>query len=263
MMRFMRTTTLIFLVFLPFAALQAQDDTPEEEQEIRRYSVEMIIFKYAQEVAPGSEIFPAETPVVDEPVVEDESLLAAEEPAEEPLEETTRRLRNIELVRLADSEFTMNEIMDRLQRLDVYEPVMHFGWAQATWPQGETRTIDLGSLGRLPQGLDGSLKLYLSRYLHLVVDLQLEAPDSASVIPGRDDPEPGYGDYRTFNAMGQIDEPRPVRYRINENRIFRSGELRYFDHPKFGVLARVTRVAEQEQEAVEPANAELLGYPAE
>lgn len=259
MMRFMKVKTLIFLVFLPFAALHAQDDIAEEEQEIRRYSVEMIIFKYAQEVAPGSEIFPADRPVIDEPLLEDESLL----PEEEPLEEIERRLRNIELIRLTESEYTMNDIMDRLQRLDVYVPIMHFGWTQTTWPQGETRDIDLGSMGRLPKGLGGTLKLYLDRYLHLVVDLQLDAPESANVVPGRDDPRSGYSDYRTLNAMGETDEPRQVRYRINENRIFRSGELRYFDHPKFGVLARVTRVEEQQQEPVEPDTAELLGYPPE
>lgn len=259
MMRFMKITTLIFLVFLPFAALLAQDDIAEEEQEIRRYTVEMIIFKYAQEVTPGSEIFPADKPVIDEAVLEDKSLL----PEEEPREEIEQRLRNIDLIRLTESEYTMNEIMDRLRRLDVYEPVMHFGWTQSTWPQGETRDIDLGSMGRLPKGLGGTLKLYLSRYLHLVVDLQLDAPEPANIVPGRDDPGSGYGDYRTLDAMGRMDEHRPVRYRINENRIFRSGELRYFDHPKFGVLAKVTRVEEQTQEPVEPDTTELLGYPAE
>jgi len=259
MMRIMKTTTFICLTLLSFVAPLAQDDISEEEQEIRRYSVEMIIFKYAQEVAPGSEIFPADKPIIDGPVFEDESLPLEED----PLEEITRRLRDIELVPLPQSEYTMNEIMDRLQRLDVYDPVMHFGWTQTTWPQGETRDIDLGSMGRLPKGLGGTLKLYLSRYLHLVIDLQLDAPESANVVPGRDDPRSGYGDYRTLNSMGEMDEPGPVRYRINENRIFRSGELRYFDHPKFGVLAKVTRVEEQQQEAVEPDTTELLGYPAE
>ena len=259
MMRIMKTTTFICLMLLSFVAPLAQDDIAEEEQEIRRYSVEMIIFKYAQEVAPGSEIFPADKPIIDDPVFEDESLPLEED----PLEEIARRLRDIELVPLPQSEYTMNETMDRLRRLDVYDPVMHFGWTQTTWPQGETRFIDLGSMGRLPKGLGGTLKLYLSRYLHLVVDLQLDAPESANVVPGRDDPRSGYGDYRTLNAMGEMDEPSPVRYRINENRIFRSGELRYFDHPKFGVLAKVTRVEEQQQEPVEPDTTELLGYPAE
>ena len=113
-------------------------------------------------------------------------------------------------------------------------------------------------MGRLPKGLDGSLKLYLSRYLHLVLDLQLDAPESAIR-----NATSNYGDYRTTNKFGELDGPRPVRYRIKENRIFRSGELRYFDHPKFGVLAKVTRVVEKAQEPAEPGNTELLGYPAE
>ncbi len=63
----------------------------------------------------------------------------------------------------------------------------------------------------------------------------------------------------TSDSTGAFAELRPVRYRISEDRIFRSGELRYFDHPKFGVLARITRAD------VAPATdqTELLGYPAE
>ena len=37
----------------------------------------------------------------------------------------------------------------------------------------------------------------------------------------------------------------------------KNGELRYFDHPKFGVLAQVSRVEEEEP----PEDSELLGYP--
>jgi hypothetical protein len=37
----------------------------------------------------------------------------------------------------------------------------------------------------------------------------------------------------------------------------KNGELRYFDHPKFGLLARVSRVEEEEP----PEDGELLGYP--
>ena len=256
-MRFMRKTILICLMCSLFTVAQAQDAPVEEEREIRRYTVEMIIFKYAQEVATGSEIFPADRPIVDDHVFDEESLL----PETVPLEEIPRRLRDIKLTRLRNDEYTMGEIMSRLQRLDVYVPVMHFGWTQTTWPKEETRAIELASMGRVPEGLDGTLKLYLSRFLHLVVDLKLDAPETRNPISGRDDPTSGYGDYRTRTEYRGIDEPGPVRFRINEDRIFRSGELRYFDHPKFGVLAKVMRV--EEQETAEPENLELLGYPAQ
>ena len=54
-----------------------------------------------------------------------------------------------------------------------------------------------------------------------------------------------------------------MRYAIREDRIFKSGDLRYFDHPKFGVLAKITRVEEEPEEALESAETELLGYPAQ
>ncbi|MBT8090899.1 MAG: peptidoglycan binding protein CsiV [Gammaproteobacteria bacterium] len=253
----MKTAAMIGLVFLPFVAAQSQDDIAGEEQEIRRYAVEVIIFKYAQEVAPGSEIFPADEPILEDPGQEDDSSLFGDE----PLEEIPRRFHDIELTRLTESEYTMNETMDRLERLDVYDPVMHFGWSQATWPEEYTRPIEIGSMGRLPEGLSGTLKLYLSRFLHLVVDLQLDAPESANRLSGRNDAMSGYGDSGTFTSSAEFEGARPIRYRINEDRIFRSGELRYFDHPKFGMLAKVTRVEEEEPEPAEPDDTELLGYP--
>jgi hypothetical protein len=56
----------------------------------------------------------------------------------------------------------------------------------------------------------------------------------------------------------------PIRYRIEEDRIVRNGELRYFDHPKFGVLAKITRVEKQEPEEFEEEfEEELLGFDGE
>jgi hypothetical protein len=149
----------------------------------------------------------------------------------------------------------MTEILGRLERLDVYEPIMHFGWTQATWPEEQTEAIPLHRFAEVPEGLDGTLTLYLSRFLHLVVDLQLDAPQEEDVEYR---PTPGYGDYaalQDYDAQG----PLPVRYRIQENRILRNGELRYYDHPKFGLLAKVTRVEEEEEE--DSGTGELLGYP--
>jgi len=128
-----------------------------------------------------------------------------------------------------------------------------------------TEPIELASLAVPPDGLEGRLTLYLSRYLHLVVDLQLDAEDAGS---GLDDEVSNYGDYRTTNELtinefGDVVTPGPVRYRIQENRILRNGELRYFDHPKFGVLAKVLRVDEDAEQAPELEDTELLGYPVE
>ncbi len=39
----------------------------------------------------------------------------------------------------------------------------------------------------------------------------------------------------------------------------KNGELRYFDHPKFGVLAKVTRVEEPEEEDTGDDTGALVG----
>jgi hypothetical protein len=121
---------------------------------------------------------------------------------------------------------------------------MHFGWTQATWPEEQTEPLSLYRFATPPADLRGSLTLYLSRFLHLVVDLQLDANVPSPL------------DFSTIQP-----QRGPVRYVINENRILKNGELRYYDHPKFGVLAKVTRVEEDEEE--DPEESELLGYGTE
>lgn len=267
----------LLLTLLAMAPAQAQEIEVEEQPEVRRYAVEVIIFRYAQDVSTGSEIFEADEPVVEAPLLEEGSLLPEAEnpllsmPSEAPIDEPVDALlqdpepeRDIGFMILEEDQYTMGEVMGHIDRLEVYDLLMHFGWIQATWPEEETDAIELASLATPPEGLDGNVTLYLSRYLHLVVNLQLDAPPADTGSTEFDDPMVNYGDYRTLNEIGNYQPPGAVRYRIEEDRIFRSGELRYFDHPKFGVLAKVTRVEEEEPtETQDATETELLGYPGE
>lgn len=256
-MRRLTTGLLATLLALPLFAQDAP--VMQEEIEIRRYTVEVIVFRYAQDVSTGSEVFPPDEP--EEPELLEEVLSVIEEPVPEPAEaqvqeEEAELLPDIEFVLLAEEDYQMDEIFERLERLDVYEPLMHFGWTQATWPEDQTEPLSLHRFARPPEGLDGQLTLYLGRFLHLVVDLQLAAApptDDGNEVP------PGVTDFDALRDFESPESQRPVYYRILEDRILKSDELRYYDHPKFGVLARVTRVEEEEEEPDE----ELLGYPLE
>jgi hypothetical protein len=240
---------------LPAAAQELPGDIEPEEPEVRRYTVEMIVFLYAQDVSTGSEIFPGDEPESAAlPLGED--IVVIDETRETPAADR-EPLPDMELVLLDRADFQLGDIMDRFRRLDVYKPVMHFGWTQATWPEEQTEAIPLHRLARPPAELDGELTLYLSRFLHLVVDLQLEAPKTRTI--NVDDQE-RLGDVQTVGGLlDEVNSQLPVYYRIDENRILKNGELRYYDHPKFGVLAKVTRV----EEAEEPGEVELLGYGSE
>jgi hypothetical protein len=241
----MLKVTTVLLATLFALPLFAQDDpNPGADTEVTRYTAEVIIFRYTQDVSTGSEIFLPDE--VEKPeLFEDATPVPDTRPAPLP---------DIELTLLGDDDLGMDEILDRLRRLGAYDPLMHFGWTQATWPEDQTAPLPLRRFARPPAGLDGHLTLYLGRFLHLVVDLQLEASQPASA-GGRQ--PPGIGDYESMQDFEAPAAARPIFYRIQEDRILRSGELRYYDHPKFGVLARVTRVEDDEEEP----EGELLGYP--
>ncbi len=81
---------------------------------------------------------------------------------------------------------------------------------------------------RAPAWLEGTLTVSVNRYLHLEADLLYD-----SGAPRR----PG-GLLGIFSAFAP--EPAPHRFRLQQKRRMRSGELHYFDHPRFGLIALVT-----------------------
>ena len=94
--------------------------------------------------------------------------------------------------------------------------------------------------------VDGTLTLFLKNYLHLVVDLTREQRIEI-IQPVYRQEKPSYSGYPDRNDRGYSTvDTQIIHYRIQEDRLFRSGQLRYYDHPKFGVLATVNRVEEEE-----------------
>ena len=270
----------------------AQDDPIGEPPKPRRYTVEVIVFSYAADVSVGTEIFPPDAP----PPAEDELLLdelamnpegiaidAAGEPipeftdatvAEEldetvtdaEAEEAIPELLATEPVLMIDDEFSLQRVLDRLELLEAYRPIMHAGWTQATLPLEESTALDLAYFGEPPTGLSGSFTLYLGRYLHLVVDLTLDAVPGETHADGNREPVVMFGDEVVEYDIGLTEETGDVRYRIQEDRIVKNGDVRYFDHPKFGVVAKIMRIEEPEEEPgidVEPASAPLVAVPVE
>ncbi len=257
------------------AELLPGEETGETVEPVRRYTVELIIFSYGEGASAGTETWIADEPAIEvAPDPADDDYFDSDfsefpEPGEELEEIATpaiaRRYMDLELVLLDTDTFTMNEIYDKLVELDAYEPIMRAGWTQPTYEKDMTASIGLRTLGDPPPGLDGTLMLYLGRYLHLVVDLTMDkdAPlssppeeTSASVLT--------FGDSRIQNEYELIDQygellPPPIRYRISEDRIMKNGDIRYFDHPKFGVIAKITRVEETEEEIIDDTEDLLPG----
>ena len=232
-----------------------------EIEEIREYSVELIVFEYVGAAAGSVEIFDPEP--LPEPEAEPDlsvtlpdQLTAKRERVEDLPAEGRVRSRlvsgepeELELIptfeqsglRLLPAEqFQLTGAYDRLVRLDAYRPLIHAGWIQPTVEQAETTPVRLRRISDPPLRLDGTVSLYLSRFLHLVVDLALEKQGGAAGMTADRPYQPSYGSERYAYGLPII---QPSTYfRIQEDRIMRTDEVRYFDHPKFGVIARVARI---------------------
>jgi hypothetical protein len=109
-----------------------------------------------------------------------------------------------------------------------YTPLLHGGWVQPGLPESDARPFDLAMLGATNPV--GSIRLYLSRFLH--VDLDVSYQDVVGAVPATPP--------ALTNELAEV--PIAPRYHLTADRTTRSGELHYFDHPAFGVLVKVTPV---------------------
>jgi Peptidoglycan-binding protein, CsiV len=261
----MKTIAALMLTLLSATYAVAQQPGTDEQaapEEPKSYTVEVVIFTYAEPVGVGTEIFPPDAPepaaLPDEETgqaADDETGAAAPPDSAVPATAATGdEAPAFAFHVLTSDEYTMQDILDRLHRLDVYRTVMHFGWTQPALSRDETTPIELRTFGDPPAGLDGNFTLYLSRFLHLVVDLSLEADTAAPT----DQPVAGFGDDR--DRTGPEQAQLPVHYRIEENRIVKSGDIRYFDHPKFGVVAKVTRVDDADEKSAHADGPQSLAF---
>jgi hypothetical protein len=264
-----------------------------EEEVVREYSVEMIIFEYVGSAAGASELFepdpPAEPifeapvdengfildfpqePLAESPPAVEELPLTIDDPQADEIEEPFVLMPGEELeliptleqsgVRfLEPGEYQLSAAYEKLVNLDAYRPLMHTAWEQPVYEMEDTEPLHLRRIGDPPLRLDGSVSLYLSRFLHLVVDVSLEHK-SPQAVPAADPRDRYFGDRRSRSSFGfetEYETPS-VFYRIQEDRIVRNNELRYYDHPKFGIIARITRVEEDEPESIDTTGDLLPG----
>lgn len=178
-----------------------------------------------------------------------------------------------------------------MQRSGRYEILFHETWSQ---PVASERTalpivIDRSGDGEAWPQLQGSVKLYLSRYLHLETDLWLNtrgdylgdsawqmpapprAPQSlivetvADALPEPADKLPGDAE-PTAGAAGDVPaEAEPVEEEVDprtlypwrhavalkQKRRMRSEEIHYIDHPLLGVVARLMPLTPEEVQALQ------------
>jgi len=108
-----------------------------------------------------------------------------------------------------------------LEQSGRHRVLAHLRWQQNAEVKSSSKPVKIDNPA---EGLDGALRFYSSRYLLMDINLILREPARTGLfgVAG--------GDTRI--------------YRLNEFRRIKLRETHYFDHPKFGVLVRVTPVKE-------------------
>ena len=183
---------------------------------------------------------------------------------------------------LPEDQLALNDIVKQLEDARDYHPLLHIGWRQPVPERDNGQAVLIDSRKLLlytahiasdepttnqvgneassgsdtselltppsfaEQGPDeivttinenfvsGTLTLTRGRYLHMGLDLLYERqPNSPQLF--------------SFFGFGNA-EAIPESYRLIQSRRMRRGEIHYFDHPKFGVLAMVTAVEEDAED---------------
>ena len=147
---------------------------------------------------------------------------------------------------LEPEELTLQTEFNRLERLGAYTPLLHGGWEQNGLAETDAVAIDLSEF--FVANPRGTLRLHMSRYLHMTVDLAWR--DTGLPAPSAGGPAPAFGDTpRRPPGVGGANLPgggAAMQYYLFEQRRILRGELNYFDHPAFGLLLKITLAPEPE-----------------
>ncbi len=126
-----------------------------------------------------------------------------------------------EFTELAYRLYQMKGITRALENSRDYEVLYHRAWRQLAYDKRNSVAypVETEIENGKQKSVRGRVRLIRERFLHLDVDLFLMAlQGQASASP----------------------DNRIPQFQLNEKRRIRSGELHYFDHPRFGMIARVT-----------------------
>ena len=137
-----------------------------------------------------------------------------------------------------EESFTLNGVYNRISRLEAYEPLAHLGWVQPAKNTEQAIPYQIANQSDLPRGITGTVTLYKERYLHLALDLALESrPSDEAAAPAAEIPPE-----RVFGLSTSVDEPTRranATHRLQQSRRVRVSNTHYFDHPLFGVIAKI------------------------
>lgn len=193
-----------FLTIVSLGLLLASPHTFAEDESAPpiRYEVEILVFQNLAPDQEGGEVWTMDRVDTVIPGLEDASPPTDSTPESSPLTRARRLLEE-------DAN---------------YRVLTHKYWIQQARSESESRGHRIKDDN---SELDGLVKFYVSRFLHVDISMLLLDSEQAENPPKRSDNDTA------------------LTHRISERRRVRSREIQYFDHPKFGILMVITPISSQ------------------
>ena len=147
----------------------------------------------------------------------------------------------------------MEEFKDLIRRSRYFRYIGEQSWYQPIPTKDNSFEIFIDSSIERGSRIFGFIKPYKGRYLHTDIEVFLAEQTLENKILSVDESDntnPNLEGY-LFNSKGlelqkkslpnlQEEELTPI-FQLQESRRLRSGEINYFDHPKFGLLLLITK----------------------
>lgn len=135
-----------------------------------------------------------------------------------------------------------SKLQPALQALKApYRVLAQASWTQPATDKAATKPVALHSADGT---LDGTVLFYVSRFLHSEINLRMRAEAAvetpAPLANAGASPPADPSASAPADAQAPAATPATPVYRLSERRRIKTAETHYFDHPKFGVLLRVT-----------------------
>ncbi len=241
----------LILTFLLLATLPASAQPSGNRGEAEWFTVEILVFEQASErsVPPPDPVIPDTAGAV---VLEERfSQSAAEDVRSTPLFPLPDSIR---FLPAPDGARLLEEAQARLERSARYRPILRMAWRQRAGTMNNPLPVRVRGgreIGRLPSSeaattlpaavhrsvagpdspdsvreVDGTVALVRGRYLHFHADLVFREPDTSLVTRGA---ASVYGRTSPYSAF--------PTWHITERREIEPGQLQYFDHRRFGMIA--------------------------
>lgn len=228
-----RIVLFLFLILCNFN-LRAQNNNSFSDSPSQQ--IEIIIFEYLDHNSSGNEVFNK---------IEENYQLEKEIPNNQNQEDTSIEVglltskfkevsislvptaRQIALKISQRKSLNMSAIYNRLNRLRVYEPVIWGGWEQRLTNEQNAFPVNLRSIKNTLGKFDGNIKFYESSGGRLRLSVDIEMYEKIEILANESD--------------GELHEQMINTYKISNDKEMRYDELRYFDHPKFGLIAKIQK----------------------